>query len=67
MAVRLIPKEDVERELWKRHCRKVKEYGTAALWKTALGFHFIVPHEIDGQTDENTLQETIVELDARKA
>jgi hypothetical protein len=65
MPVRLIPQADVEKELWARHCRKVRDYGTASLWKNHLGFHFVVPREPTGQTDENTLREILIELDNR--
>jgi hypothetical protein len=53
IAVRLFPKEEVERQLWRRKCRKVK-------------FHFTVPQEgPDKQCDEYTLRAILEELDRR--
>ena len=64
MAVRLFSKAEVEQQLWRRHCRKVREYETAALWRTNEGFHFTVPQEgPDKQCDEYTLREILEELD----
>jgi hypothetical protein len=68
MPVRLIPREDVEKEFANRRCAKVKEYafGSGALWKTSDDkFYFVVPHEVSGWTDENTLRKILVMLDTR--
>jgi hypothetical protein len=45
MAVRLLPLDEIEGHLTSLKCVKVKEYGIAALWKTARGVHFTVPRE----------------------
>ena len=68
MPVRLIPPKDVESELANRLCMKIKEYafGSGSLWKTKDNrFYFVVPHEISGWTDENTLRNILTILDAR--
>lgn len=66
MAVRLYTREHVEKELWRRHCRKVKDYGATALWKTKGGFHFTVPQEgQDGRCDEYSLAEILAQIDRR--
>jgi hypothetical protein len=68
MAVRLFPREHVEQELWKRNCRKLKDYETAALWTTRDGFHFTVPQEPpDGRCDEYMLREILDDLDRRSS
>jgi hypothetical protein len=43
MAVRLFPLDEIEAHLKSLNCTYVKQYGTAALWKTARGVHFTVP------------------------
>ena len=64
--VRLFKREEVERQLWARHCRMVRDYETAALWRTQEGFHFTVPFEgPDRMCDEYTLREILNELDER--
>jgi hypothetical protein len=64
MAVRLYPKEEVERELQNRDCEKVKEYGHTALWRTKTGFHFTVPLEgPDGRCDEYSLRDILQEIE----
>jgi hypothetical protein len=45
VAVRLLPLEEIEAELKRLNCTWVKNYGTAAIWKTARGVHFTVPQE----------------------
>jgi hypothetical protein len=64
MAVRLFPWEHVERELWRRDCRMIKEYETATLWATQKGYHFIVPKEgPDRRCDEYTFTEILADVD----
>ena len=66
IAVRLIGYEEITRELWRRKCRLVREYNTAALWKTGEGYHFTVPQEgPDRRCDEYTWGEILAELDSR--
>lgn len=65
-AVRLYYRDHVVRELKKRGCEEMTIYGTASLWKTPKGFHFIVPFEGDEQyTDEYTLREILDDIDSR--
>ncbi len=67
--VRIIPRREVEKELTNRDCVKVKEYafGSGSLWTTAdRKFYFVVPNEIGGWTDEDTLRSILAMLDARK-
>jgi hypothetical protein len=66
MAVRLYPREYVERELHARKSRKVLDWITAALWRTEDGFYFTVPQEADGACDENSLRDILTELEFRK-
>lgn len=67
MAVRLYPREYVERELELRKCQKVRDYGTASLWRIAGGlFYFTVPHEANGSCDENSLRDVLNDLELRK-
>jgi hypothetical protein len=64
MAVRLFPQDFVQSELHKRGCSYVKEYGTAALWKTRRGVYFTVPQEgPDKRTDEYTLSRLLEEIE----
>lgn len=68
MPVRLYLKEYVERQLWRRKCKKVKQYSTSALWKTQEGFHFVVPEEGDeGQCADYVFDEILGEIDKRKS
>lgn len=65
MPIRLLPRNEVEKEFTNRGCVKMKEYafGTGALWRTQdRKFYFVVPHEIDGRTDENTLRDILIML-----
>jgi hypothetical protein len=67
--VRIVPRREVERELANRGCTKIKEYvfGTGALWRTAdTKFYFVVPNEIGGWTDEDTLRDILTMLDGRE-
>ena len=64
--VRIVPRREVEKELANRGCAKLKEYvfGTGSLWKTLDGkFYFVVPNEIGGWTDEDTLRSILAMLD----
>ena len=46
MALPLVSHEEVTRQLWRRKCKPVKDYGSHALWKTTkIKFHFTVPQE----------------------
>lgn len=67
MAVRLIPRHDVEKELAARQCMKIKTYshGSGALWMTLKGYYFMVPTEPDGHTDENTLRSILLDLQGK--
>ena len=63
MAVRLLPLTEVEKNLKRLNCTKVKEYGTAALWKTSRGIHFTVPQESpDKRCNEYTWQRLLKEI-----
>ena len=63
-AVRLFPQDFIQSELRKRGCTYVKEYGTAALWKTGRGVYFTVPQEgPDKRTDEYTLTRLLAEIE----
>jgi len=64
IAVRLLSREEIERELWRRKCRLVREYETAALWKTKTGYHFTVPQEgPDKMCPEYIWRDILDELD----
>jgi hypothetical protein len=65
MPVRLYPRDYVEAKLRKRGCVKLKDYshGSGGLWMTLQGFHFVVPTEPDGHTDENSLRAIISEIE----
>ena len=64
MAVRLLHQAFIQRELRKRGCIYVKEYGTAALWKTRRNIHFSGPQEgPDKRTDEYTWERLLKEIE----
>jgi hypothetical protein len=64
MAVRLLPPDFIQSELRKRGCTYVKEYQTAALWKTSRNIHFSVPQEgPDKRTDEYTFERLLKEIE----
>lgn len=68
MAVRLYPKEHVEYELFRRDCRKLRDYKTCSLWCTRGGYFFTVPMEPpDGRTNEYSLNNILMEIDTRQA
>jgi hypothetical protein len=66
--VRIVPRLEVEAELASRGCTKVKVYafGSGSLWRTADSkFYFVVPQEIGGWTDDETLHQILMMLDGR--
>jgi hypothetical protein len=65
-AVRLFPQDHVERELWRRQCRKRKDYAATSLWCTKDGhYNFTVPFEgPDHQCNEYSLREILAGIDA---
>lgn len=66
MAVRLYANEYIKLQLKQRGCEKLKDYETCALWRTAKGFHFIVPQEgQDRRCDEYTFREVLAEIEGR--
>jgi hypothetical protein len=65
---RIVPRREVEKELAARGCDKIKEFafGSGSLWRTAdTKFYFVVPQEIGGWTDEDTLRDILTMLDRR--
>jgi hypothetical protein len=65
MAVPLLSKEEVDKELWRRRCKFVKDYGTHELWKTTKIIHFFtVPREgPDKQTGAYEFSRILAEID----
>jgi len=64
MAVSLLPTEFVQSELRKRGCTYVREYNSAALWKTQRDVYFTVPQEgPDKRTDEYTFERLLKEIE----
>ncbi len=63
IALRLFSREEVERKLWRHKCIKVREYETAALWKTKNGFFFTVPQfGPDKRCDQLTLESILEDI-----
>ncbi len=63
IALRLFSQVEVEQQLWRLKCVKVKEYETAALWRTKSGFCFSVPqYGPDKRCDELTLGEILADI-----
>ena len=64
IALRLFSQKEVEQQLWRRKCVKVKEYETSALWRTKSGFHFTVPQfGPDKRCDELTFREILDDIE----
>jgi hypothetical protein len=67
---RIVPREEVEKELTARGCTKLKDYAfhTGSLWQTAdRKFAFVVPREIGGWTSEDDLHRVLALVDERSS
>ena len=65
MAVPLLSYDAVLKQLWRRKCLPVKDYGHHALWKTTkIKHHFTVPQEgPDKQCSVYVFEQILAEID----
>ena len=65
MAVPLLSRQHIERELWRRKCVKVKDHAHHSIWKTTkINFHFLVPEDgPDKQCSKYVFENILAEID----